>query len=179
MLVRPARVSDVAVCGRLDASYTSELTYQLSEERPSRPGTMELAIGLRAVRLPRPRAVVAPDATAELEMQWGRLGLFLVVEEDERVVGYLGAREDRDLGWIENVVVDGPFRRRRYGSALLAAARAWAVGAELRSLLAAAPTRNHPAVALLRANGFIFCGYNERHFTSGEIALYLAQDLGR
>lgn len=177
MQVRAARRSDVATCGGLDASYRSDLTYQLAEERPSRTGAMEVSVSFRPVQLPRPRAVVAVDATDELEAAWEDLDLFLVAEDDERVIGFITARRERDLAWVEHLVVHAPYRRRRVASSLLRAVREWASQAGLRTLLAAAPTRNHPAVALLRTSGFVFCGYNERHYSSGEIALYLAQDV--
>jgi GNAT superfamily N-acetyltransferase len=176
MRLRTAQLSDVVACGALDASYTTEHTWQVNEERPLRPGALELSVTLRAVRLPRPRSVVPPDATPELEAEWSHADLFVVVEEEDVPTGYLCARAEPEGAWVRRLVVDKPRRRSGVATTLLGAAREWAAYNGLGRLLVAVPTRNHPAICLFRSRGYTICGYNERHFRDGEIAIYLAHE---
>lgn len=185
MEFRLAQLSDIAACAALDASYSSEYSWQLAESRgvqvhapTEHPGQTELNIGLRLVKLPRPRSVLPPDPAAELSAEWEYTDLYLIAEEDD-LMGYLCASMQGDAAWVERIVVHQPYRRSGVATAMLAAARGWAEGNGLRCLFAAAPTKNHPAVALFRSCGYQICGYNERHYSNGEIALYLAQDCRR
>lgn len=178
LALRLARISDVAACAALDASYSAEHTWQLTQDHPRDPEAGEVRVGLRCVRLPRARTVVPSDPTPELEAAWDATDLFLIAELD-RIAGYLCVRVDADIGWVARVVVDAPHRRARVASALLAAARGWATEAGLRCLLVAAPAKNDPLIRLLRANGYRIRGYNERHLPSGEVAIYLGLDIPR
>ena len=177
MELRLAQVSDVAACGALDASYSADHAWQISEERPLRGGAHDLMLSLRLVELPRPRSVVPPSPAAELQAAWDTTDLWVVAEEDERLIAYLCATRTWTGASVDRLVVHQPYRRRGVASALLDAARGWAEEQHLRCLLAAAPTKNHPAIALLRARGYRICGYNERFYPSGEIAILLAQDV--
>lgn len=176
MILRLAKPSDVKTCGTLDGSYTTEHSWQIAEERRPGRGADELTLNLRTVLLPRPRSVLPPDPTPELEAEWDRTDLFLIAEEDS-VIAYLCATVTRGGGWINRLTVDKPYRRRGVGSSLIAAAEAWAREHRLGCVLAAAPTKNYPAISLLKARGYKICGYNERHFSNGDIALYLAHDI--
>lgn len=176
MFLRTAKISDIAACAALDASYTTTASWQISEERPARGQSSPLIVELRRVELPRPRSVVPPDPTEDLAAEWETRDLFLVAE-DERVIGYLCATLEKHCGWITRLVVDKPHRRSGVATALLAATGDWARENDLKWLLAAAPTKNYPVIALLRARGYHICGYNERHFANGDIALYLAHDI--
>lgn len=176
ILLRIARVSDIQACSALDASYTTDHTWQITEERAARPGAAELTVGLRTVGLPRPRSVVPPDPAAELEAEWERTDLFLIAE-GEGPVAYLCATASPPMAWINRIVVDTAYRRAGVGSLLLGSAREWARQNGLRTLIAAPPTKNYPVICLLRARGYAIRGYNERHYANGDIALYLAHDL--
>ncbi|MDP9380026.1 MAG: GNAT family N-acetyltransferase [Chloroflexota bacterium] len=174
--LRLAQLSDVAACGALDGSYSADHTWQLSQERPLFPGAPELSVALRGVRLPRPRSVTVPDPTPQLEAEWDSTDLFLVAEVDQ-VAGYACASIQDGAARLDRLLVDTPYRRRGVATELLGAVRAWAHENGLRCIVAAAPAKNYPAITLLRSRGYRICGYNERQFASGEIALYLAQDL--
>jgi GNAT superfamily N-acetyltransferase len=178
LTLRLARISDVAACAALDASYSAEHTWQLTQDHPRDPDAGEVRVGLRCVRLPRARTVAPPDPTAQLDAEWDATDLF-VIAELERIAGYLCVRADADVGWVTRVVVDTPHRRAGIATALLAAARGWAAEVGLRCLLAAAPAKNDPLIRLLRGNGYRIRGYNERHLPNGEVAIYLGLDLQR
>ncbi len=174
--MRTAQLSDIATCGALDASYATDHTWQLAQERSTSRGSGDLALTLRVARLPRARSVRPPESTPELEAEWDQTDLFLVAETDE-VVGYACASVLWNGVWVRRIVVGTAHRRSGIGTALLAATRKWAHESGFGCLLAAAPAKNFPAISLLRASGYKICGYNERHYSSGEVAIYLALDL--
>lgn len=176
LTLRTARLSDIAICGALDASYSTEHSWQLMQERAQTHSSAVVVLTLRVVRLPRARSVLPPEPTAQLEAEWGDTDLFLVAEIDH-VVGYSCVTVLRDTAWLTRIVVDTPHRRTGIASSLLTATRQWARENGFSCVLAAAPAKNYPAVSLLRANGYKICGYNERHYSTGEVALYLALDL--
>lgn len=176
LTLRTAQLSDIPTCGVLDASYATEHTWQLAQERSTSRSTADLALTLRVARLPRARSVRTPDATQDLESEWDQTDLFLVAETDG-VVGYACASVLWNGVWVRRVVVDTAHRRSGIGTSLLAATRKWAQESRFACLMAAAPAKNFPAISLLRASGYKICGYNERHYSSGEIAIYLALDL--
>ncbi len=177
MILRVARLTDIPTCGGLDASYTSEYTWQLTQERSPAHGTEDMVLGLRLVRLPRPRSVTPPDVTQELEAEWDETDLFLVAEEDGNLIAYLCASAWRAGAWVNRLVVHKPYRGMGVATTLLTSAHEWAREFGIPALLAAVPTRNHPAVNLFRSRGYALCGFNERHFGNRDIALYLAQDV--
>jgi ribosomal protein S18 acetylase RimI-like enzyme len=36
-------------------------------------------------------------------------------------------------------------------------------------------TKNHPAISFAQKHGFQFCGYNERYYPNGDIALFFSR----
>lgn len=160
----------------MDASYSSDYSWQLSQDHTVGYSSGEMDLRLRVVRLPRPRSVVPPDITTQLEAEWDSTDLFVIAEE-EGPIGYLSAYVQGHDAWIHRIVVDKPYRRDGVGTTLLHSAHEWAKESGLQGTLTAVPTRNHPAIAFFRSNGYTICGYSERHFPSGDIALYLAHDI--
>jgi GNAT superfamily N-acetyltransferase len=71
-------------------------------------------------------------------------------------------------------------RRHGIGSMLLAAARRWArygQGHNIRAFMLEVPTKNHPAVAFCRKEGFNFCGYTDYSFSNGDVVLLFASSV--
>ena len=178
MELRTARLSDVEACAALDASYSTEHTWQLTQERPLLGGSGELTVGLRTVRLPRARTVTPPDPLPELEAEWDSTDLWLIAELDG-VIGYVCVEAPGEEAWLRRLVVAPAHRRSGIATAMLGAASQWARANGLRCVLAAAPAKNYPVISLLRARAYNICGYNERHFPSGDVAIYLALDIPR
>jgi ribosomal protein S18 acetylase RimI-like enzyme len=65
-----------------------------------------------------------------------------------------------------------PYRNQGIGKALLRAAAAWAREESLRRLILEAPTKNGPALRYFHARGAEFCGFNDRYYTNGDIAVF-------
>jgi hypothetical protein len=63
---------------------------------------------------------------------------------------------------------------------LLTAARRWArynQGQNVRSFMLELHTRNYPAIAFCRKQGFTFCGYTDYSFSGGEVVLLFASQV--
>jgi ribosomal protein S18 acetylase RimI-like enzyme len=58
---------------------------------------------------------------------------------------------------------------------LLEAANQWALAHSLARVMLEVQTKNHPAIAFAQKNGFQFCGYNERYYPNGDIALFFSR----
>jgi ribosomal protein S18 acetylase RimI-like enzyme len=72
------------------------------------------------------------------------------------------------------LVIDGAYRRQGFGSRLIKAARRWALEQNLLQLMLEIQTKNHPAISFAQKHGFQFCGYNERYYPNGDIALFFS-----
>lgn len=89
-----------------------------------------------------------------------RLGntVFLVAEEQGRILGYIGMYLSMDEGEITNVAVDAAERRRGIGALLL---QEMIHQAELRSIariVLEVRVSNEVAIRLYERNGFVNCG---------------------
>lgn len=124
-----------------------------------------------------PLAVCHLDALAALESAcfadpWSREALreeldnpcarFLVAEQNDTVVGYIGCHHIADEGFIANVAVDPNCRRQGIGKALVEAAIAQGVG--LYRLTLEVRTSNEAASALYRSLGFVKDGTRPRFY---------------
>jgi ribosomal protein S18 acetylase RimI-like enzyme len=81
------------------------------------------------------------------------------------------------LLWISNLVIEQRYRRQGLGSKLLKAAIQWAVERDIRQITLEAQTKNYPAISFAQKHGFQFCGYNERYYPNGDIALFFSRYL--
>lgn len=108
-------------------------------------------------------------AVAELEAQifskpWSRQGfldalklentIFLVAEEDARIVGYIGMYCSLDEGEITNVAVDSCMRCRGIGGRLIAAMQEKAGQRGIASIVLEVRVSNENAIRLYERNGF-------------------------
>ena len=175
MEIRPGTASDLAACAGLDASYTTDYTWQIAADVSSPASPDELVMRFRIVRLPRQRAVVQPAVLPELGSAWDRFDLFIVAA-GQSPAGYLLAAEVRRRAAVAALVVDKPHRRAGLGTRMLAGAVEWARSCGLRGVVAPVPLRNYPAISFLRSRGFRVSGYNESHYDGRDIAVYLALD---
>ena len=175
IVIRPAELGDVKVCCALNGSYVTEHVWQME----ARVGEEGIALAFRQVKLPRPMRVGYPRHSEQLVENWRRDECFLVAEEGGSVQGYIDMTVQawHRTGWINNLVVAKSRRREGIGSALLRAALEWARERELKQIVAEAQTKNYPAICFFQKNGFVFCGFSDRHYLNKDIAVFFAQDL--
>ncbi len=173
MHIYPAELADLNRCYQLNMSYTTDYVWQMQ----SRENSRTVDVRFDTVRLPRPMRVEYPRSPDELLDHWQREGCFLVARpaEDE-ILGFLDAWPQpwQGLLWVANLVVDQAHRRKGIGTRLLKAGRRWAIEHHLSQLMLEVQTKNYPAIAFAQKHGFQFCGYNERYYPNGDIALFFS-----
>jgi ribosomal protein S18 acetylase RimI-like enzyme len=196
--IRAAEGDDLRLCLALDDSYVATHTWQVESVR-GEPGAAPfsmhssvtlgespLSVTFRPVKLPRARRVVGQVAASlregnEVSMlgrlqQWGSADLVLMAEQGTKLCGYIVVTvvPSSGIGWISALVVANSLRRQGIGSMLVAAARRWArygQGQNVRAFMLEVSTKNYPAVAFCRKEGFSFCGYTDYSFSNGDVVL--------
>ncbi len=138
-----------------------------------------LQVTFRQARLPRSMKVLYPRSPDALLQSWRLHAAFLVAEWDHIVVGYASVREEssQETAWVSDLAVDRSRRLLGIGSALLNAARKWAVERGLRRLIVETQTKNYPAIRFLQKRGLSFCGYNDLYYPNQDIAIFFGQTL--
>jgi ribosomal protein S18 acetylase RimI-like enzyme len=196
--IRIAEDADLQPCLTLDDSYVTTHTWQMEAVRGepgASPFTLSsnvtlgdtpLSVTFRPVKLPRARKVAGPVAASLKEgddnaplarLQKLRASdLVLVAQQETKLCGYLALTlvPGSGIAWISALVVANSMRRQGTGSMLLAAARRWAryeQGHHVRAFMLELPTKNYPAVAFCRKEGFNFCGYTDYSFSNGDVVL--------
>ncbi|MEA3336231.1 MAG: GNAT family N-acetyltransferase [Chloroflexota bacterium] len=161
----------------LDGSFDTRRVWQLD----LREGRDQVSTQLRATSLPRELRLDYPSPEEALLMHWQRGYCILVVEDwvEEGIVGYIdvGPEPDLQTGWVWHLVVDRRRRREGIGSALLGAAMRWSADHELYRLMAPLQTQNDPGIRFFQRQGFVFCGFNDRYYRTGSVALFFGRDL--
>ncbi len=174
-IVREVRgEAELALCARLDHTYETDYVWQMD----ARQDGDEQAIRFRTVRLPRRIRAAYPRDASMLLASWAQRDCFLVAAVDQYVLGYVNMRVDpHRRGWIHDLVVGAPLRRRRIGSALLEQATRWAVLHGLLALTIETQTKNFPGIMFASSKGFTFSGFNDQYYSNQDIALFFSKRL--
>lgn len=196
--VRVAEDEDLQPCLTLDDSYVATHTWQVEAVRGD-VGTMSFqfnssvslgdspfSVTFRPVRLPRARKIVGPIAASLKDDNEDALlsrlhslrsaDLVLIAYQGTKLCGYLALTvvPGPSIGWISSLVIASTMRQQGIGSMLIAAARRWAryeQSNHIRALMLETPTKNYPAIAFCRKQGFAFCGYTDYSFSNGDVVL--------
>lgn len=108
-----------------------------------------------------------PWSVQALQEELGH-GLFLVAEESEQVVGYVGCQTVLDEGYITNVAVHPACRRRGAARALLTALAEQARAQALSFVTLEVRASNAAAIALYTQAGYVPVGRRPRFYRSPE-----------
>ncbi len=181
--VRAAIMADRDACGAIETSYTTDSVWQLDQRQDNN----EIRIGLRQISLPKPMSATEP---MDVPFVSHADTLWLVAEELEvppagrettsptvgTVVGFLTATIEprREMVYLRAVAVSREYRRQHLGSTLIEHMRRWAAREGVPEITADVSAKNAPALRLLQRSGFRFCGYSDRLYRNGEVALFLA-----
>jgi ribosomal protein S18 acetylase RimI-like enzyme len=173
--VRKAELADLNACLLIDPSFVTDHVWQME----SRDSEGVVSVTFRTVRLPRPMKVSYPRDTDGLIDNWRRGECFLTAHEDAEVVGFLDMTIQpwNMTGWVNNLVVAKPHRRRGIGTVLLRSALRWGQEMHLLKVVTETQTKNYPAIKFYQKNAFSFCGYNDRYYVNQDIALFFVQPL--
>lgn len=167
--------AELTECLAIDRSYQTDQAWQMD----LREEGGDILVRFRPVKLPRVMVVEYPRDTATLAQLWKRRDCFLVAEAQGVILGYVNVRlaSGEQNAWVEDLVVNTPFRRHKIGSALLEQAAEHVADRGSRRLILAVQTKNYPAIAFAQANGFVFCGYNDHFYANRDIAIFFGKSL--
>ena len=176
MEIHPAELADVNACYQMDMSYTTDYVWQMQTRESGR------AIDVRfdTVRLPRSMRVEYPRSPDELLEHWQRDECFLVTYTlENEIAGFLDAGTHlwQNLLWVSNLGVPQRYRRQKFGTKLLEAAVRWAFEHNLSQIMLEVQTKNYPAICFAQKHGFQYCGYNDRYYQNGDIALFFSRSI--
>ncbi len=165
---------DIPFCLELESSYQTEHVWQMTV----RELVDSVEISYRRQRLPRPLDATHETDPSHLAMAIRRYHCFIVARDEvsRRLLAFLSMRVDETnkIAYLQDIVVDSPFRRRSLGTRLVNAARVWAQENYLRQIFFEIATTNYPCIQFAQAQGFVFCGFNDRHLPSKEIAVFFS-----
>lgn len=174
LVFRDGVAADIPYCLALDSDFRSEHVWQMTVQELGD----EIQVNCRKQRLPRQLlSRHAPDPQ-RLEAALRNQYCFVVVQEKttNHILGYVSMRVDEAsrVGYLQDIVIDRPYRRRSLGARLAHVARVWASEYNLRQILFEIPTTNYPCILFAQALGFSFCGFNDHHFANREIAIFFS-----
>jgi ribosomal protein S18 acetylase RimI-like enzyme len=157
-------------------AYATDYVWQMRTHETERATDVHFDL----VRLPRPMRVEYPRAADELVEHWEQQGCFLVIQGlNNEIIGFLDALPHpwQNLLWVYNLIVATSYRQQGVASRLLQAAQEWARVRQLGRVMLEMQTKNYPAICLAQKQGFHFCGYNERYYPNGDIALFFTRSI--
>ncbi len=174
LVFRDGVEGDIPYCAALDSDFQSEHVWQMTV----REAGDEIQVSCRKQRLPRRLQSRHATDPQQLALTLRRRHCFVVVQDKEsnHIHGFVSMRVDgaSQIAYLQDIVIDSPYRRRSLGSRLVHVARVWASEYRLRQILFEIPTTNYPGILFAKALGFSFCGFNDHHFANREIALFFS-----
>jgi ribosomal protein S18 acetylase RimI-like enzyme len=175
MNIRPAQPRDLDLCLSIDPSYETDYVWQMETTRA--PGA--ISVGFRVTRLPRTMRVACAIVRDVLLEHFEQGECFLVAEDHNEIRGFVDATMDmwKRVAWINHLTVSPVHRRTGIGSALVRATIDWTHAQKLDTLIVESQTKNYPASSLFQKHGFTFCGFNDRYYSSRDIAIFFAVTL--
>ena len=176
-LIRDGLESDIEACLELEHAYTTDRVWQMNvfEE------VGQWQISFKRENLPRTIDVEYPVDERRLRAALPDDHCFLIAasREDGEIVGYLSMQCElpHRIAQVQDLIVSRPYRGNGIGSRLLNVARSWARERDLAQMTIELQTKNFPGIAFCQAAGFAFCGFNDRYFLNGDIAVFFSQTL--
>jgi GNAT superfamily N-acetyltransferase len=173
--IRSTRSDDWERCLALDASYETDIAWQMEETRRQNVWSVRF----REVRLPRTQRIQPVVAAKDRLLAWERCDGFWVAAERTRIRGYIGVRLEAQSqqARIVDLVVDVPFRRRGIGAELLEKAISWALRKSMTQILLECRLKAQPSIAFAQKHGFTMCGFQDSYWPAQEVGLFLRKRL--
>lgn len=175
LVIRAAAPDDLPACSRLDAGYHTDYVWQMQFQEDERA----VQSAFQRVRLPRTMAVAYPYPPEAVQAMLEAAAHVLVACYGDVLIG-CAAGEVQDWSHtflLHTLIVHPRARRRGVGRLLLDALKETAVQDGCRRLNVMVQSKNYPAIQFARKEGFAFCGYNDRYYPNGDIALFFSLGL--
>ena len=173
--VRQASSLDLTRIKSIDISSTTDYVWQmdLKEEETN------INVVFRRTRLPRSIELDFRDEIENLDKQVSQHSIILVAESGGKLCGFLSVDKypSQESGIIYSLAVDKKMRRKGVATSMLATAKEWCTRLGLNRLIIVTQSRNYPVIAFCRNNGYVYCGYNDSHYSNQDIAVFFSMRL--
>ncbi len=170
MRIRSARNDDLKACLELDASYETEIAWQVEELH----GEKEWGMRFREIRLPRKQTLAPAYTPEERLVAWQRRDAFWVAVEHNKIMGYLTlvVEAEHRQARIGDLVVAPDFRRKGIAEKLLEYAITWCLRRNVEQLILECTLKAQPAIAFAQKQRFVACGFQEAYWPGQEMGLF-------
>lgn len=171
--IRPANSNDFPHLMAMDHSCSSEYVWQLE----LRSDPKRVTADFHEVRLPRAVTVMYPHNPSVLADEWTKRDALLVAIQGNLPVGYISVVEDHVSSgvWVKDLVVAPVVRRQGVASTLLTTIQVWAKERSVQRVVIEMQSKNHPCIRLGQKFGYEFCGYNDRYYSTQDVALFFGR----
>ncbi len=174
LVFRDAVESDIPYCLALESDFQTEHVWQMTVQELND----DIQITCRRQRLPRRLDARHDTDASHLTGALQRDCCFVVIQDSisNHILGFISMRVDfkSQVAYLQDIVIDRPYRRRTLGSRLVHVGRVWASENNLRQMIFEIPTTNYPGILFAQSLGFSFCGFNDHHFVNREIAVFFS-----
>jgi len=174
-VIRPAEPEDITACCQLDGSYQTDYVWQMHFQESEQ--TVQSSFS--RVRLPRTMVVAYPYPGDDLRLILEQAAYLLVATYEDKIVGCVdGVLEVARRNFtVNNLIVQRQARRQGIGRSLLKAVNSLAIRNDCWHVTMAVQTKNYPAIEFMGKTGFVYCGYNDKYYNNGDIALIFSLKL--
>jgi ribosomal protein S18 acetylase RimI-like enzyme len=167
--IRPAEYDDLAICSQLVGSYQTDYVWQMQFREEER----QISAAFSRIRLPRTMSVNYPYSAEELSSIFSRSDFLFVAAYQDNILGCIDGVLDQTHRrfTIHNLIIQSVMRRQGLGRLLFKTAQQAALYHSCEQMSVLIQTKNHPAIEFVQKAGFVYCGYNDRYYNNGDIAL--------
>lgn len=173
--VRSLEEADLPAIIDLDHSFHTDYVWQID----FKTAESQITVTFKEIHLPRSMLVEYPRDPSALEEIKPDNGTLLVAEKGDGLVGYVNIFTGKAPGaaWISDLVVMRRLRRQGIGTALILAAKKWAIDNASQRIVLEMQSKNFPAISLAGKLGFKFSGFDDRYYANQDIALFFTNKI--
>ncbi len=106
-----------------------------------------------------------------------KLADYIVIEEENKIIGYLGIWYIIDQGHITNIAVHPDYRKKGYAKKLIDTIMLRARERKIDSITLEVRRLNTPAIRLYESKGFISAGIRPKYYENIEDAIIMWMEL--
>ncbi len=173
--IRPAEIEDMLPCSRLDSSYTTDYVWQMQFRENERMAQSTFT----RIRLPRTMTVSWPFGPEDTLTVFQQASYLFVAHRGDAIIGYISGMLEswHNTLTLDTLTVHPQYRRQGAAKALLNVAKTFALENNCLQITMTMQTKNHPAITFAQKQGAILCGYHDKYYPNGDIALIFALPL--